>query len=107
MNWQPPKGYEPTPMPTPGDPVTRAVDFIRKHWWAWLALAVIVAMTVATFTSEEGEDLDPSYKQFIDTLVGDRDCAGLQEAFDNADERGTADQMRYIDDSMRRLGCYD
>ncbi len=52
----------------------------------------------------------------IDGLANEKDCAGLQAEFDTADANNAAtmarvghnnaDLMGYIDDAMRRAGCY-
>ena len=55
-------------------------------------------------------------KSQIDALASAKDCAGLQEQFNNADTNNTAtmnrtghnnaELMRYIDARLRDAGCY-
>lgn len=52
----------------------------------------------------------------IDTLKAQRDCAGLQSEFNNADANNAAtmsrtghnnaEMMKYIDSAMSQVGCY-
>lgn len=61
-------------------------------------------------------DYAPAVKSGIDEAAASKDCDSLQRLFDNADANsaatqnrtghGNADLMAYIDDAMKRAGCY-
>lgn len=87
------------------------------------AMVVLLAVSAAvglsgcnSSSSVPWEDYAPSVRSVIDGAAADRDCATLQEAFNNADStseitRGrtghnNADLMSYIDEKMRAAGCY-
>lgn len=65
------------------------------------AAIVLIAGCGETATTD---DVHPAIVDMVDTLEADRDCAGLQAAFDRADD---ADDLQYIDDALRTAGCYD
>lgn len=72
--------------------------------------------SVAPSASMFGTKYSAAVQTRIDAMAADRDCRGLQAEFDTADANddatrrrtgsGTADLMGYIDDAMRRVGCY-
>lgn len=62
------------------------------------------------------ENYSPAVKSRIDRLTSRKNCAKLQSEFDIADGNddaqrsrtgdGNADLMAYIDEGLRRAGCY-
>lgn len=78
--------------------------------------AAVTRSTPAPSASMFGSKYSVTVQERIDTMADHRDCAGLQDEFDIADANdaatrnrtgsGTADLMGYIDDAMRRVGCY-
>lgn len=64
-----------------------------------LALVALVALVGC---SEGQPDVHPGIVDMVEALESDRDCAGLQAAFDRSDD---ADELRYIDDALSRQGA--
>ena len=74
-------------------------------------------------SSEPKEDFwdkfSPIVKERVNTLIINKDCVGLQKEFDTTEsnsqmnrKRGRSsshfvDLMGYIDDNMRKIGCYN
>ena len=77
-------------------------------------------------SSEPKEDFwdkfSPIVKERVNTLIINKDCKGLQKEFDTTEENHNrnverfgygkqnyhfTDLMGYIDDNMRKIGCYN
>lgn len=78
-------------------------------------VGVAVLLVLAACGDDDGggvgdSDLLPAHREMIDNLAADGDCASLQARFDDAadagGERNTA-LMKYADEAMDRIGCYD
>lgn len=67
-----------------------------------LAVALVVVTGCSVFDEAE-PDIHPSVKRSVDTMAADRDCFGLQAAFDRHDDR---EVLGYIDDALDDAGCY-
>lgn len=95
------------PPPDPPERQTFA-QIARKNWWLpVLALGVGIGGLLLGFNPNAGDptnNLNPGFRQHIDTIERADDCTGLQTAFDRSDD---ADELSYIDDAMRSAGCYD
>lgn len=96
MNW---------PAPATAAPAddTVLVRVIRRWWWVPVTLAVLVVGFIAT-NADPADRVHPAIVDMVDTLETQRDCPSLQAAFDRSDD---ADELNYIDDALRRAGCYD
>ena len=82
--------------------------------------AVSLLFTVVTACSDKSgvqwDDYAPGVQQRIDAMGAAKDCTGLQSEFDAADANkaatkartghNNAELMGYIDDLMRKVGCY-
>lgn len=77
-------------------------------------LAVVVALLALGACSSQDERPEVDWSQFapkvhnrIAAEIDAKDCAALQGEFDAADSHNHADLMEYLDDAMKRAGCYD
>ena len=64
---------------------------------------LIVGMAACS-TGSSAPDVHPAIVSMVKALKADGDCASLQAAFDRSND---ADELAYIDDAMRDVGCYD
>lgn len=70
----------------------------------YIATAIAAALALAGCSLEESEpDIHPAVQRSVDAMETDRDCAGLQAAFDRHDD---ADTLEYIDAALDDAGCY-
>lgn len=91
------------PPPQPPERQTFA-QIARKNWWLpVVALGVGIGGYLLGFNPDTADELNPGFRQHIDTMERADDCTGLQAAFDRSDD---ADELSYIDDAMRAAGCY-
>lgn len=78
-------------------------------WWqqprnVFVVVVAVVIVSLFVYGAVKGDDeIDPAYRQVVDTLEADRDCGALQEVFDASDD---VDELRYADAAMRSAGCY-
>jgi hypothetical protein len=73
-------------------------------------IATVLLAVVAVACSAEPADLLPIDKRMVDNLAEDGDCPALQDRFDNAADAGGDENlalMKYADNAMREVGCYD
>ncbi len=102
MTWQPPTEGD---LPAGWERSSTERDGVPR--WVWVVVAVFALLVVGAVSSRsgsDGDDLHPSYRDAIDGLRRDGDCVTLQFWFDRADE---VDELTYIDDALKRAGCYD
>lgn len=77
--------------------------FARRWWWVPVA-AISVAVFVAVELREPSQEIHPAFADTINTLRINGDCVALQDAFDRSNDPA---ELQYIDDALRRAGCYD
>lgn len=92
-------------LPPPQPPERQTFGQIaRKNWWLpVLALSVGIGGYLLGFNPDAADELNPGFRQHIDTLERAGNCTELQANFDRTDD---ADELSYIDDAMRAAGCY-
>lgn len=75
----------------------------------WKLAAIIIGSTVVALAIVNGQsgnddpDVNPAYRAHIEVLRSDRDCVGLQDAFDRSND---ADELKLVDNALRAAGCY-
>lgn len=70
-------------------------------------LMLVVPLVLVACAGEEEPDVNPVVRDRIEGLVAQQDCAELQAQFDIADTNRNTDIMTYVDDALRRAGCYN
>lgn len=73
--------------------------------------AGVLAMTLAACGGGGGDSIDtgafsPEVRERVNGLADSADCASLQAEFDQADENGNVDLMKYVDEAMKSARCY-
>lgn len=77
---------------------------------------LVLGLSACSSNGVEWKNYAPDLQSRIDALASAKDCASLQEQFDNADANddaqrsrtgsGNADLMGYIDDALKSADCY-
>lgn len=81
------------------------VRYARRWWWVPVVGFVTAALVWTQLADPSGTDeISEARMARLDVLVADRDCTALQDEFDRADDTA---ELEWLDDAMRRVGCYD